>query len=65
VVLIGCEHHHIPALAGAIPTVDASTIPTVWPGGRFDVIWTFAVESATGCYVFGVHRLDGSRAAVR
>lgn len=53
VVLICWEHHHIPALAQAIPTVDANTIPTVWPDDRFDVIWTFARDPATGRYVFG------------
>jgi hypothetical protein len=53
VVLICWEHHHIPAIAQAIPTVDATTIPAVWSGLRFDVIWTFALEPATGRYVFG------------
>ena len=52
VVLICWEHHHIPAIAQVIPTVDATTIPTVWPGDRFDVIWTFALEPATSRYVF-------------
>jgi hypothetical protein len=53
VVLICWEHDHIPALAQAIPTVDATTIPTKWPGERFDVIWTFALDAATGRYAFG------------
>jgi len=53
VVLICWEHQHIPALAQAIPTVDATTIPTKWPGERFDVIWTFALDPATGRYAFG------------
>ena len=53
VVLICWEHHHIPALAAAIPTVDATAIPTGWPGDRFDVIWTFALDPATGRYAFG------------
>lgn len=53
VVLICWEHKHIPALAKAIPTVKATTIPTVWPGNRFDVIWTFGLDSATGRYAFG------------
>lgn len=51
VVLICWEHHHIPALAQAIPTVDAT--PTVWPGDRFDLIWSFALDPATGRYAFG------------
>lgn len=53
VVLICWEHQHIPALAQTIPTVDAPAIPTVWPGNRFDVIWTFALDPATERYVFG------------
>ncbi len=53
VVLICWEHQHIPALAQAIPAVDATTVPTAWPGDRFDVIWTFALDPATGHYLFG------------
>lgn len=53
VVLICWEHRHIPALAQAIPTVDGTTIPTEWPGHRFDVVWTFGLDSATGRYAFG------------
>ena len=53
VVLICWEHDHIPSLAQSIPTVDATTIPTAWPGHRFDVIWTFALDPATGRYAFG------------
>jgi hypothetical protein len=53
VVLICWEHDHIPALAQAIPTVDATMIPTVWPGDRFDVIWVFSLDPATGRYTFG------------
>ena len=53
VVLICWEHQHIPALAQTIPSADATTIPTAWPGDRFDVIWTFALDPATGRYAFG------------
>jgi len=53
VVLICWEHEHIPALARSFPTADATTIPTVWPGDRFDVIWTFSLDPPTGRYVFG------------
>jgi broad specificity phosphatase PhoE len=53
VVLICWEHQHIPALAQAIPALDATTIPSAWPGDRFDVIWTFTLDPATGRYVFG------------
>ncbi len=51
VVLICWEHHHIPALAAAIPTAHA-TIPAQWHGDRFDLIWTFTFDSATERYVF-------------
>jgi hypothetical protein len=27
--------------------------PSAWPGDRFDVIWTFTLDPATGRYVFG------------
>jgi hypothetical protein len=53
VVLICWEHQHIPTLAQAIPNLDATTIPSAWPGDRFDVIWTFTLDPATGRYVFG------------
>src|SRR5262249_8414085 len=48
VVLICWEHDHIPALARSFPTVDSTSIPTVWPGDRFDVIWTFSLDPAPG-----------------
>jgi hypothetical protein len=53
VVLICWEHDHLPALAQAIPTLEANTIPTAWPGDRFDVIWTFTLDPVTGRYAFG------------
>jgi hypothetical protein len=31
----------------------AVTIPSAWPGDRFDIIWTFTLDPATGRYVFG------------
>ena len=43
VVLICWEHKHIPDIAAAIPTTDASTIPDPWPDDRFDVIWAFTL----------------------
>jgi len=43
----------IPALVRGIPSVDASAIPAVWPGDRFDVIWTFTLDRDGGRYVFG------------
>jgi hypothetical protein len=53
VVLISYEHNRIPALVQAIPTVDGTAIPAVWPDDRFDVIWTFTLDPGTGRYVFG------------
>ena len=53
VVMLCWDHNNIPALAKAIPTVDAANVPTVWPDDRFDVVWTFTLEQATGRYVFG------------
>jgi hypothetical protein len=53
VVLICWEHHHIPALAQAIPTVNAATVPPVWPDNRFDVIWSFTRDPADAQYTFG------------
>jgi hypothetical protein len=53
VVLVCWEHQHIPAIAAALPTVSGTQIPAAWPGDRFDVIWTFTLDSATGRYVFG------------
>jgi len=47
IVLICWEHDHIPALANALPTVSGTVIPQVWPGDRFDVIWTFT-QAADG-----------------
>ena len=53
VALVCWEHDHIPALAQAIPTVDGTSVPAAWPGDRFDVIWTFTLDSSTGRYAFG------------
>jgi hypothetical protein len=52
VVLICWEHHHIPLIAQAIPTVAGTAIPAAWSGDRFDVIWAFVLDTASGSYVF-------------
>ncbi|HME48294.1 hypothetical protein [Mycobacterium sp.] len=54
VVLICWEHQHIPAIGTALPTVSGTQIPAVWPGDRFDVIWSFTLEPAASPaeYVF-------------
>ena len=55
VVLICWEHDHIPALASSLPAVPGTVIPQKWPGGRFDVIWTFTLVrgAAPARYSFG------------
>jgi hypothetical protein len=53
-ILICWEHHHIPALATAIPTTPTTTIPATWPGHRFDVIWSFRQSPETvETFVYG------------
>lgn len=47
VVLICWEHHRIPALASALPTIPGTVIPQAWPGDRFDVIWAFTLASGS------------------
>jgi len=47
VVLICWEHHHIPALAAAIPAEPGTAIPQRWPGHRFDIIWAFTLLAGT------------------
>ena len=55
VVLICWEHRHIPALASSFPATAGTSIPQKWPGGRFDVIWTFTLVpgAAVVQYTFG------------
>jgi hypothetical protein len=54
VVLICWEHDHIPAIASSLPAMGGA-IPQTWPGGRFDVIWTFTLVpgAASIQYTFG------------
>lgn len=53
VTLICWEHHHIPAIALAIPTVSGTRIPSPWPGDRFDVVWRFDLRPGTGPPEYG------------
>jgi hypothetical protein len=53
VALICYQHDRIPALVRGLPTVDGTAVPVIWPDDRFDVIWTFSLDPATGRYVFG------------
>lgn len=56
IVLISWPHGMIPKLAGQIPLSpnNQQTIPTKWPGARFDVVWVFDldVKSSKGGYIF-------------
>lgn len=58
VVLISWPHGQIPNLAGniALSSNNTMTIPTKWPGDRFDVVWVFDLDglssAGTGAYVF-------------
>jgi hypothetical protein len=47
VVLVCWEHRHIPAIAAALPTVSDTQIPAAWPGDRFDLIWSFTLQTGT------------------
>jgi hypothetical protein len=55
VVLICWEHHHIPVIASALPVASGTVIPQKWPGGRYDVIWTFTLDPGSDPvrYTFG------------
>jgi hypothetical protein len=54
VVLISWEHQHIPAIGTALPTVAGTQIPAAWPGDRFDLIWSFSLQTgaSTAAYQF-------------
>ena len=51
VVLVAWEHKAIPGIANQILGND-TTAPQEWPGERFDLVWVFDLEPATGAYVF-------------
>jgi hypothetical protein len=55
VVLICWEHSHIPVIASSLPVVSGTAIPRKWPGGRYDVIWSFTLAEGPGParYSFG------------
>ncbi len=55
VVLICWEHHHIPAIASALPLRRETAIPQAWPKHRYNVVWTFTLvpDAATPQYAFG------------
>ena len=49
VVLISWEHGEIPALAAWI--LNNKSAPK-WPGDRFDIVWIFDLDAASGAYAF-------------
>lgn len=51
VVLVAWEHQNIPKIANAI-LGNATTVPQKWPGDRFDLVWVFDLQAATGKYAF-------------
>jgi len=51
VVLIAWQHEDIPAIGNAI-VGNKTTVPQKWPGDRFDIVWVFDLDSASGHYKF-------------
>ena len=49
-VLIAWQHENIAAIANAIP--GGGQAPQNWPGSRFDVVFVFTLDAATGKYRF-------------
>jgi hypothetical protein len=47
VVLIAWQHGNIPAIADAILEGSSliDSVPTKWPGNRFDVVWVFDLDA--------------------
>jgi hypothetical protein len=50
-VLICWRHHHLDELAHHIAG-DHTSVPHRWSEGRYDVVWVFDLDPATGEYVF-------------
>jgi hypothetical protein len=50
VVLVSWEHKHIPLIVNAI--LGNTTAPQHWPGDRFDMVWVFDLDVASGQYSF-------------
>lgn len=49
-VLIAWEHEDIPLIPNLLLGND--TTPQTWPSDRFDVVWIFDLNPATGIYAF-------------
>ena len=50
-VLIAWEHGEIPSLAAWILQNTKTSVPK-WPGTRFDIVWVFDLDAASGTYSF-------------
>jgi hypothetical protein len=50
-VLIAWEHEAIPGIAKDI--LGNNTSPQKWPGSRFDLVWVFDRQEASGEWSFG------------
>ncbi len=51
IILIAWEHEAIPQIANLI-IGDSVTVPQVWPGDRFDLVWVFDRQGAAGPWKF-------------
>jgi hypothetical protein len=51
VVLICWQHEDIPSIANLL-LGNQTTAPQHWPGDRFDLVWIFDLDAATGAYQF-------------
>jgi hypothetical protein len=57
VVLICWVHENIPRIGSGMQVNSATPVPETWPtdaqgGSRFDVVWLFELDDATGAYRF-------------
>ena len=51
IALISWQHEDIPAIANIIVGND-TTVPQMWPGARFDLVWVFDLSTSSGSYSF-------------
>jgi hypothetical protein len=53
ITLVCWEHKAIPTIANNIgPVAPGTIIPQKWPGERFDLVWSFTLNTDTETYVF-------------
>ena len=51
VALVAWEHEFIPSIANII-LGNNTTVPQIWPSARFDIVWTFDLNTATNTYTW-------------